>query len=148
MRDRAVVAFVEILDDYFPVRGNFVDVAPKHPHLREIDPRALENRWQVAQNVAHWGGGRGRVDENQRPPHLDRKRRERQRVLRELSLLILARRGAERAVQVVGPSVVVTLQGLAIARAFKDDLTPAMTAYVGKRANRTTGISHDHDRQI
>ena len=58
MRDRAVVAFVEILDDDFPVRGNFVNVAPQHPHLREIDSRALEDSRQFAKHVAQRTGGR------------------------------------------------------------------------------------------
>src|SRR5258708_1320909 len=147
MRDRTVVAFVEILDDYLPVRSNFVNVAPKHSHLREIDSRALEDSRQLAKHVAQRSGGRRGVDENQRPPGLDRERCERQCFLRELALLILARRSAERPVQIVSPSVIVALQRLAIACTLEDNLAPAMTAYVGKCANRFFSIAHNHDRQ-
>ena len=143
-----MVAFVEIFDDDFPVRREVVSVPPQHPHLREIDPRALENRRQFADQIAKWSGGRIRVDENQRSPRFNRERCERERFLGERALLILARRRAERAVEVVGPSVIVALQRLAIAGAFEHDLAPAMTAYVGERANRAARIANDHDRQI
>ena len=148
MRDRAVVAFVEIFDDDLPVRREVVSVPPNHPHLREFDPRALENRRQFANQIAKWSGVRSGVDENQRPPRFYRKRCERERFPGERALLILARRRAERAVEVVGPAVIVALQRLAIAGAFEHDLAPAMTAYVGERADRAARITNDHDRQI
>src|ERR1700735_1998419 len=148
MRDGTVGALVEVLDDDFPIRSNFVNVAPKHPHMREINSRALEDNRQFADHVAQRSGGRRWIDENQRSPRLDRERHERECVLRELALLILTRRGAQRAVEVVSPSVIVALQRLAIAGAFENNLAPAMPAHVGKRANRFFSIPHNHDRDV
>jgi hypothetical protein len=42
----------------------------------------------------------------------------------------------------------VALQGFAIAGAFEHDLAPAMTAYVGERANLPASIANDHNRLI
>src|SRR5208283_5970354 len=66
----------------------------------------------------------------------------------ERALLILAGRGAQRAVQVEGPAVIVALQGHPVAGAFEDDLAAAMTAYVGESAKRSAGVSKEHDRQV
>ena len=44
--------------------------------------------------------------------------------------------------------MIVALQRLAAARAFEDDLAPAMTAYVRERANRAASVAYDNDRQV
>ena len=44
--------------------------------------------------------------------------------------------------------MIVALQRFAIAGTFEHDLAPAMTAYVGERANRFFSIQQDHDRDV
>jgi len=148
MSDRAVIAFVEILDDDFPVCGEFVGVAAEHLQLREVDASVGKDLGQFTDNLAQRTCVRCRVYEDQRAPGLEGEGRERERLFVEDALFILARGAAQRAIKVVGPSVIVALQSLAIAGAFEDDFAAAMTAYVGECAKGAVVVSGDDDRDV
>ena len=86
-----------------------------------------------------------RVDEHERSPgfHLDRHEPELRLV--EAGLALRARRGAERAVEAVGPGVVRALERLALPLALADERA-AVAADVQERAERRLLVADDHDR--
>ena len=115
MRDLAVVALEEVLADDLPVRLDLgfpagvvderVDVQPELGDLRRERAERVRERLRL-------GAG---VGEDERAPGVDRDGHEAELVLREVRLLLAARRLAEAAVEPVRPGVVRALQGLAAA---------------------------------
>ena len=113
MRDLAVVALEEVLAHDLPVRLDLglpagvvderVDVEPELRDLRGERAERLRERLRV-------GAG---VGEDERAPGVDRDGNEAELVLREVRLLVAARRRAEAAVEAVRPGVVRALQRLA-----------------------------------
>src|SRR4029077_4605383 len=86
------------------------------------------------------------VGEEERAPGIDRNRDEAELVLREIRLLVAARRIAEAAVEPVGPRVVRALQGLAAALPFGERVT-AVAADGDEPAQHAVAIArHDDGR--
>src|SRR6185437_3752232 len=114
MRDLAVVALEEVLADDLPVRVDLglparvedevVDVEAELGDLRRHRAERVRERLRVAVGV----------HEDERPPRADGDAAEPELVLREVRLLVRARRGAERAVEPVRPRVVGALERLAL----------------------------------
>src|SRR6185503_16988174 len=92
---------------------------------------------QPRRNVAERFGQRRRilirVDEDERPPGVDRDRPEPERVEVEAGLAVGARRGPEGTVEPIGPRVVRALQRLAAALTACQDM-PAVAADVQEGA--------------
>src|SRR5581483_7500087 len=91
-------------------------------------------------------GARVEVDEDERPPRVDRGRDEAELRLREVRLLLAPRRGAEAAVEPVRPRVVRALQRLARPFSLGDD-GAAMAADVEERAEDAVAVARDDDRR-
>src|SRR5947208_7988780 len=86
------------------------------------------------------------VGEDERAPGADRDGNEAELVLRELRLLLAARRLAETAVEAVGPGVVRTLQRLA-ARLPLGEREAAVAADVDEAAQDAVAVARDDDRR-
>src|SRR5215469_6195386 len=113
---------------------------PQPPH---IDAREPENfRQRPEQHSERRRGGIG-IHEDKRTPTFDWKCDERERAFVERGLLVRSRRGAQRAVEVISPAVIVALQGLACARAVEHHFASAMTADVGEGTELPRAVAHD-----
>ena len=99
----------------------------------------------VAEELRQRLGLGARVDEQERPPGVDARRQQRPVGLVEARLAIGARRGAQRAVEVVRPGVVVALDRLARAAALRQH-GAAVAADVQERAQLAGTVAHDEDR--
>src|SRR5215469_16576079 len=113
MGDRAVVALEEVLADDLPVRVDLRLPAPVVDERVDVEAELLDLRGKRAEGLVErlrLGAG---VGEEERAPGVDRDRHETQLVLRELRLLLAARRGPEAAVEPVRPGVVGALERLA-----------------------------------
>jgi hypothetical protein len=145
VRDRAVVALEVVLDTDLPVRRVLgVDAVVEAERL-DVDAAGAELRRHLADVVGE-GRIRCRVDEDERPPRLDRDRHEPKPLEREPRLALRPRCGAQRPAQVVRPRVVGTLQALTPAFAVDHDRAP-VPADVDERAQRPLAVAHDDHRQ-
>src|SRR5215207_210620 len=145
VRDWTVVALEEVLGGNLPVRGDLPVGAVVEDELVDV-----EGVPDPARNVTeHLSQGRTlvvEVDEAERPPTLEPHRR--QRDVGEVDVLSLrARRGAQRAVQVVRPRVIGALERLPAPSLLDDDRT-AVPADVDERTlGAVVGLDED-DRDL
>ena len=113
VRDLAVVALEVVLAADLPVRVVLGRRAVVEAQRVEVDAGGGDELGQLAEVLGERRGAAVRVDEDERPPGVDRHRQEAELRLVEALLALGARRGAERAVEVVRPGVVGALQRLA-----------------------------------
>src|SRR6188508_2436762 len=107
VRDRAVVALEEVLDADLPVARVLLGLGPRVEAERaHVDAVGGEKVGKLAEVVCERRGPRIRVDEDERPPRVDRHTDETEAGHVEPGLPIRAGRASQRAVEAVGPRVV------------------------------------------
>ena len=107
-------------------------------------PRSRTIVGQVAERLLERGGLGVGVDEHERSPGADRHRHQPEPGAVEVR--VGARRGAQAAVEPVGPGVVRALQRAALGRAGRDERA-AVAADVGERAQDVVAVAREHDRE-
>ena len=132
MVDRAVVALEVVLDRDLPVGAQLVRVAPAERERVDVEPVAGDDLREVAERGGERLGLGVGVDEDERPPGVDRDRQQAERVAVEAGLEVAARRGAQGAVEAVRPRVVRALQRPAPGRR-RGDERAAVAADVDER---------------
>ena len=146
MRDLAVVALEEVLADDLPVRRELRLPAPVEAQRVDVEPELRDLRGHRPERLGEWLRIQPSVDEHERAPRVDRDTTEAEVLLREVRLLIRARRRAQRAVELVRPRVIRALERRALALALGDRET-AMPTHVHQRAQLpVAGARHDHRR--
>src|SRR5579875_3515027 len=88
------------------------------------------------------------VDEDQRPPHTDRKGDQGIVVRVEIGFILRRRGRAQRAIKVVRPGVIVALQRLSASTFSKHKLGTAMAADVDKGVNRAVLVASQYQWNI
>src|SRR5512144_3199614 len=88
------------------------------------------------------------VDEDERPPCFQAQRAQGIGARVEIWLILHTWRGAQAAVEVIGPGVVVALERLAIAARLAYDLRATVTADVGEGAQRAIFAARDDNGDI
>jgi hypothetical protein len=131
--DLAVVALEEVLADDLPVRLDLGLPARVVDERADIEAELGDLRRQRAERVRERLGVGRRGGEDERPPRVDGDGQEAEVVLREVRLLLAARRRAELAVEAVRPRVVRALERLARAFSLGDDVA-AVAADVDEAA--------------
>ncbi len=145
MRDRAVVALEEVLDDDLPVRlDHLIPAATAELERRRVETGAGERGGKVAERVSERRGARVRVDEDERTPRVHEHGMQRETRWIESRLSIRPRSGAQRPVEVVRPRVVRALQRLP-ATAALDHEVPAVPADVDEATQHPVRAPHDDD---
>ena len=134
MGDGAVVAFEVVVDDDFPVGGDLVGAAHAAADAVEREAGGLDLLGQVAEDVGERLGVLVGVDEDEGSPAVDLDGEEGELAGVEVGLVFGGGGGAEGAVEVVRPGVVVALEGFAVAAGGEDELGAAMAADVGEAA--------------
>ena len=90
---------------------------------------------------------RVRAHEHERAPRVDSERHEADAVAVEPGLLVAARRGAERPVELVRPGVVRALERLPPSLSLAEERAP-VAADVQERPQLAAAVAHDHDRDV
>src|SRR4051794_31780402 len=145
MRDLAVVALEEVLADDLPIRldhGLPAGVVDEGVH---VEPELGDLRGERAERLRQRLGVDAGVREDERAPGADRDRNEAELVLREVRLLLAARRLAEAAVEPVRPGVVRALQRLAV-RLPLGEREAAVAADVDEATQHAVAVLRDDDR--
>ena len=101
----------------------------------------------MAPSVSASGGGSGEAWTKTNGPHVSSAAARRPSAARSRLVRVGARRRAQRAVEAVGPRVVVALQRRAAPGA-RHDLRAAVAADVDERAQLAVAIAHDDDRHV
>ncbi len=146
MGDGAVVALEEVLDEHLPVGLQPVLRAVMEDEGVDVEPTVGHDRGHGAERVGQRRRVRRCVDEDERPPGVERGRAQPERGAVE-AVRVGARRGPQRSVEAVGPRVVVALQRRAAPGA-RHDLRAAVAADVDERAQHAVAIAHDDDRHV
>ena len=145
MGDLAVVALEEVLAADLPV-GRVLGVrALEEAERVELEPGRGDELRQLAERLGERRRLGIRVDEDERPPGVDRAGRRPSSAASKLGLAVGARRRAERAVELVRPGVVGALERLAPALALADERA-AVAADVQERAQLGVLAADDDDR--
>ena len=145
MRDLAVVALEEVLAHDLPVRLDLGLPAGVVDERVDVEPELRDLRGQRAERLRERLGVGVGVREDERAPGVDRDGNEAELVLREVRLLLAARRRAEAAVEPVRPGVVRALQRLA-ARLPLGEGGAAVAADVDEAAQDAVSVARDDDR--
>src|SRR6188472_2644291 len=141
VRDRAVVA----LDEVLPVARVLLGLGPRVEAERaHVDAVGGEKVGKLAEVVCERRGLRIRVDEDERPPRVDRHTDETEAGHVEPELAIRAGRASQRAVEAVGPRVVRALDRLAARVAVAEDV-PAVAADVDEAAELVVPAAREQD---
>ena len=145
MRDRAVVALEEVLDADLPVAGVLVRLGPRVEAERgHVDAVGLEEVGQLAEMVGERRRVGIRVDEDERPPRVDRHRGETEAGRVEPGLAFRAGRASQRTVEAVGPGVVRALDRLAARVAVAEEV-PTVAADVDEAAELVVPAAREED---
>src|SRR4029079_3923320 len=99
VRDLTVVALEEVLADDLPVRVELRFPARMEDELLDVEPELGDLRGHRPERLRKRLGVAMRVDEEERPPGVDRDAAEAELVAREVGDLLRAGGGAERAVE-------------------------------------------------
>ena len=149
VRDGAVVALEVVLDGDLPVGVE----RERHPLVElervQVEAGAAHDLGQLAERLGERRRRRVGVHEDERPPRVDLRRLEPERLPVEAGIGLRARRCAQLAVEAIGPGVVVALERRAAAAA-GDDLGAAVAADVDERAQRPgpLAVADDHQRHL
>ena len=145
MSDLAVVALEEVLAAHLPVRLVLGGRALEETKRAEVEAGGRDELGQLAEVLGERRRVGVRVDEDERPQASTCTGTQPELGLVEAGLALGARRGAERAVEAVGPGVVRALERLAPPLALADERA-AVAADVQERAERAFLVAHDDDR--
>ena len=143
----AVVALEVVLDADLPVRLVLALGPLVEDERVDVDPALGDESRQVAEVLGEAAGRRVGIDEDERPPGVDRDGDEAERLPVEAGLAVAARCRAQRPVEVVRPRVVRALQRLAPAGAVAEQVA-AMPADVDERAQRVVAAADEDDRDV
>ena len=147
VRDGAVVALEEVLHADLPVGRVLVGDGPCVEAQRvDVEAAVGEQRRELPERVRERRGRRIGVDEDERPPGVDRDGDEAERLAVEARLAVGARRVAEGAVQAVRPRVVRALDRLAARVPVAERVAP-VPADVHEPAEDVVAGAREHDGQ-
>ena len=147
MRNGAVVALEVVLDADLPVRVVLALGPPVEDERVDVDATFGDESRQVAQVLRKRTARRVGIDEDERPPGVDRDGHEPEAAAVEAGLGVGSGCGPQRSVEVVRPGVVGTLQRLALPGAVAEEVA-AMTADVDECAERVVAAAHEDDRHV
>ncbi len=145
--DGAVVALEVVLDADLPVRLVLALRPLVEDERVDVDPALGDEPRQVAQVLGEAAGRGVGIDEDERPPGVDRDGDEAERVPVESRLAVPAWCRAQRPVEVVRPRVVGALQRLAPADTVAEQVA-AVPADVHERAERVVAAADEDDRDV
>ena len=113
----------------------------------DVDPAVGDEPGQVAQVLGERRRSGIGIDEDERPPRVDRDGHEAEALAVEAGLRVSTRRVAQRAVEVVRPGVIRALERLAAAGSLAER-EAAMAAHVDERAERFVPAADEDDRHV
>ena len=147
MGGRAVVALEVVLEVDLPVGVDRPLVMGVEDERREVEAAPRDDRRQFAERLDERRRGRIGVDEQERPPRVDRDGEQREVGSVEARFALRPWCLPQRAVEPVRPRVIRALQRLAAAAAARDRRR-AMAADVDEAAEDALSIARDDDRDV